>query len=133
MHPHQVNEQTEEAAAGTPHVDAGRRPVPGQETQNRRTDQDQRHSPLLFPRDSQQTGGCKHHGERLAGYHAIHFVHHIVELDELIKLPEHTAVVIYNGRFGTLDMPKYWELFDMPIRIKKASPSDYLNDEKTAI
>lgn len=57
----------------------------------------------------------------------------IIEPDELIKLPEHTAVVMYKGTFGTLDMPKYWELFDMPIRIKKASPSDYLNDEKTAI
>lgn len=58
---------------------------------------------------------------------------YIVEPDELIKLPEHTAVVIYNGTFGTLDMPKYWEFFDTPVRIKKASPSDYLNYEKTAI
>jgi len=57
----------------------------------------------------------------------------IIEPDELIKLPEHTAVVMYKGTFGTLDMPKYWELFDMPIRIKKASPTDYMNYEKTAI
>jgi type IV secretory pathway TraG/TraD family ATPase VirD4 len=58
---------------------------------------------------------------------------YIIEPDELIKLPEHTAVVTYNGTFGTLEMPKYWEFFDIPIRIKKASPSDYLNYEKTAI
>ena len=58
---------------------------------------------------------------------------YIVEPEELTQLPEHTAVVMYNGTFGTLDMPKYWELFDMPIRIKKASPTDYLNYEKTAI
>lgn len=58
---------------------------------------------------------------------------YIVEPYELIKLPEHTAVVTYNGTFGTLDMPKYWEFFDTPVRIKKASPSDYLNYEKTAI
>ena len=58
---------------------------------------------------------------------------YIIEPDELIHLPKYTAVVMYNGTFGTLDIPKYWELFDMPIRIKKASPSDYLNYEKTAI
>ena len=57
----------------------------------------------------------------------------IIEPEELIQLPEHTAVVMYKGTFGTLDMPKYWELFDMPIRIKKASPTDYMNYEKTAI
>ena len=57
----------------------------------------------------------------------------IIEPEELIQLPEHTAVVMYKGTFGTLNMPKYWELFDMPIRIKKASPSNYLNYEKTAI
>ena len=57
----------------------------------------------------------------------------IIEPDKLTKLPEHIAVVMYNGTFGTLDIPKYWELFDMPIRIKKASPSDYLNYKKTAI
>lgn len=58
---------------------------------------------------------------------------YIIESDELIKLPEHTAVVMYNGTFGTLEMPKYWEFFDTPIRIKKAGPSDYLNYKKTAI
>ncbi|WP_151820829.1 type IV secretory system conjugative DNA transfer family protein [Acinetobacter soli] len=58
---------------------------------------------------------------------------YIIEPDELIHLPKYTAVVMYNGTFGTLDIPKYWEFFDMPIRIKKASPSDYLNYEKTAI
>lgn len=58
---------------------------------------------------------------------------YIIEPDVLIKLPEHTAVVTYNGTFGTLEMPKYWEFFDTPVRIKKASPSDYLNYEKTAI
>ena len=57
---------------------------------------------------------------------------YIIESDELIKLPEHTAVVMYNGTFGTLEMPKYWEFFDTPIRIKKAGPSDYLNSKKTA-
>lgn len=68
-----------------------------------------------------------------SGYSESTRMEYIVEPDELIHLPKYTAVVMYNGRFGTLDMPKYWELFDMPIRIKKASPSDYLNDEKTAI
>lgn len=58
---------------------------------------------------------------------------YIIEPDELIHLPKYTAVVMYNGTFGTLGIPKYWEFFDMPIRIKKASPSDYLNYEKTAI
>ena len=58
---------------------------------------------------------------------------YIIEPDELIKLPEHTAVVTYNGTFGTLEMPKYWEFFDTPTRIKKASPTDYLNYEKIAI
>lgn len=58
---------------------------------------------------------------------------YIIEPDALIKFPEHTAVVTYNGTFGTLEMPKYWEFFDTPVRIKKASPSDYLNYEKTAI
>lgn len=58
---------------------------------------------------------------------------YIIEPDALIKLPEHTAVVTYNGTFGTLEMPKYWEFFDTPVRIKKASPSDYLNYKKTAI
>jgi type IV secretory pathway TraG/TraD family ATPase VirD4 len=58
---------------------------------------------------------------------------YIIEPDELIHLPKYTAVVMYNGTFGTLNIPKYWEFFDMPIRIKKASPSDYLNYEKTAI
>jgi len=57
----------------------------------------------------------------------------IIEPEELIQLPEHTAVVMYKGTFGTLNMPKYWEFFDMPIRIKKASPTDYMNYEKTAI
>ena len=58
---------------------------------------------------------------------------YIIEPDELIHLPKYTAVVMYNGTFGTLNIPKYWEFFDIPIRIKKASPSDYLNYEKTAI
>ena len=58
---------------------------------------------------------------------------YIVEPDALVKLPEHTAVVTYNGTFGTLEIPKYWEFFDTPIRIKKASPSDYLSYKKTAI
>jgi len=58
---------------------------------------------------------------------------YIIEPDELTKLPEHTAVITYNGTFGTLEMSKYWEFFDTPIRIKKAGPSDYLNYKKTAI
>lgn len=58
---------------------------------------------------------------------------YIIEPDVLIKLQEHTAVVTYNGTFGTLEMPKYWEFFDTPIRIKKAGPSDYLHYQKTAI
>ena len=58
---------------------------------------------------------------------------YVVEPEVFTKLPKHTAIVMYNGVFGTLNMPKYWEFFDTPIRIKKAGPSDYLNYKKTAI
>jgi type IV secretory pathway TraG/TraD family ATPase VirD4 len=55
---------------------------------------------------------------------------YIIEPEELIKLPAHTAVVTYNGTFGTLNMPVYWDYFDTPVRIAKASPSDWLEHQK---
>jgi len=58
---------------------------------------------------------------------------YVVEPEVFTKLPKHTAIVMYNGAFGTLDMPKYWEFFNTPTRVEKAGPSDYLNYEKTAI
>jgi len=58
---------------------------------------------------------------------------YVIEPEVFTQLPKHTAVVMYNGAFGTLEMPKYWAFFDTPIRIKKAGPSDYLYNKKTAI
>lgn len=55
---------------------------------------------------------------------------YIIEPEELIKLPAHSAVVTYNGTFGTLIMPKYWAFFEFPVRIAKASPSDWLEHQK---
>ena len=37
----------------------------------------------------------------------------IIEPAEFIKLPIGTAVVIYNGSYGTLKMPKYDEYYSM--------------------
>ena len=58
---------------------------------------------------------------------------YIIEPEELIKLPAHSAVITYNGTFGTLVMPKYWEFFDTPVRIAKASPSDWLEHKKSEV
>lgn len=55
---------------------------------------------------------------------------YIIEPEEFSQLPEHNAVIMYNGTFGTLEMPKYWEFFDIPIRITKAGPTEYLNYKK---
>ena len=65
-----------------------------------------------------------------SGYSESTKLEYIIEPDELTKLPAHTAVVTYNGTFGTLVMPKYWEFFDTPVRIAKASPSDWLEHQK---
>ena len=48
---------------------------------------------------------------------------YIIEADAFSKLPMYNAVVLYNGAFGTLEMPKYWEIFDCKRRIIKATPS----------
>lgn len=65
-----------------------------------------------------------------SGYSESTKLEYIIEPEELIKLPAHSAVVTYNGTFGTLIMPKYWEFFDTPVRIAKASPSDWLEHQK---
>lgn len=68
-----------------------------------------------------------------SGYSESTKLEYIIEPDELTKLPAHTAVVTYNGTFGTLVMPKYWEFFDTPVRIAKASPSDWLEHQKNEV
>ena len=65
-----------------------------------------------------------------SGYSESTKLEYIIEPDELTKLPAHTAVVTYNGTFGTLNMPVYWDFFDTPVRIAKASPSDWLEHQK---
>ena len=65
-----------------------------------------------------------------SGYSESTKLEYIIEPDELTKLPAHTAVVTYNGCFGTLNMPCYWDYFDTPVRIAKASPSDWLEHQK---
>ena len=65
-----------------------------------------------------------------SGYSESTKLEYIIEPDELTKLPAHTAVVTYNGTFGTLNMPVYWDYFDTPVRIAKASPSDWLEHQK---
>lgn len=49
----------------------------------------------------------------------------IIEPAEFIKLPICTAVVMYNGSYGTLEMPKYYEAYKMPIRTKLKTVSDF--------
>ena len=65
-----------------------------------------------------------------SGYSESTKLEYIIEPDELTKLQPHTAVVTYNGTFGTLNMPVYWDYFDTPVRIAKASPSDWLEHQK---
>ena len=74
-------------------------------------------------------GGSRTHNNS-SGYSQSTKLEYIIEPEELIKLPAHSAVVTYNGTFGTLVMPKYWEFFDTPVRIAKASPSDWLEHKK---
>ena len=68
-----------------------------------------------------------------SGYSESTKLEYIIEPDELTKLPAHTAVVTYNGCFGTLNMPCYWDYFDTPVRIAKASPSDWLEHQKNEV
>lgn len=77
-------------------------------------------------------GGSRTHSNS-SGYSESTKLEYIIEPEELIKLPAHSAVVTYNGTFGTLIMPKYWEFFDTPVRIAKASPSDWLEHKKSEV
>lgn len=49
----------------------------------------------------------------------------IIEPAEFIRLPICTSVVMYNGSYGTLEMPKYYEDYKMPIRTKLKTVSDF--------
>ena len=49
----------------------------------------------------------------------------IIEPAEFIKLPICTAVVMYNGSYGTLEMPKYYECYDMPKRTHLKTIRDF--------
>ena len=77
-------------------------------------------------------GGSRTHSNS-SGYSESTKLEYIIEPEELIKLPAHSAVVTYNGTFGTLIMPKYWEFFDTPVRIAKASPTDWLEHQKNEV
>ncbi|MEG1313418.1 MAG: TraM recognition domain-containing protein, partial [Bacilli bacterium] len=58
---------------------------------------------------------------------------YIIEPAQFKEFSDMTCLISYKGSFGTLKMEKYWELFDIPIRIERAGPSEYLNYKKTAI
>ena len=49
----------------------------------------------------------------------------IIEPAEFTKLPICTAVVMYNGSYGTLEMPKYYECYNMPKRTHLKTVSDF--------
>lgn len=49
----------------------------------------------------------------------------IIEPAEFIKLPICTAVVMYNGSYGTLEMPKYYECYNMPKRTNLKTVQDF--------
>lgn len=49
----------------------------------------------------------------------------IIEPAEFIKLPICTAVVMYNGSYGTLEMPKYYECYNMPKRTNLKTIQDF--------
>ena len=49
----------------------------------------------------------------------------IIEPAEFIKLPMFTAVVMYNGSYGTLEMPKYHECYNMPKRTNLKTVQDF--------
>ena len=57
---------------------------------------------------------------------------YIIEPEKFIQLPVYTAVVSYNGTFGTLAMPKYWEVFNMPKRTKLKTVSDFNKSKQIA-
>lgn len=42
---------------------------------------------------------------------------YILEPEFCIKQPMYHAVIAYSGTFGALEMPKYWQCFEMPVRI----------------
>ena len=49
----------------------------------------------------------------------------IIEPAEFIKLPICRAVVMYNGSYGTLEMPKYYECYNMPKRTTLKTIQDF--------
>lgn len=49
----------------------------------------------------------------------------IIEPAEFIKLPIGTAVVMYNGSYGTLEMPKYYECYNIPKRTTLKTIQDF--------
>ena len=51
-----------------------------------------------------------------SGYTASTNLESIIGPEDFIRMPAHAAVVMYNGGYGTLTMPKYWEYFEMPMR-----------------
>lgn len=81
---------------------------------------------------SSKNGGSRTQSKS-SGYSESTKLEYIIEQDELIKLDKHHAVIIYNGKFAILEMKKYWELFNCPVRIKKASPSDWLEHKKNTL
>ena len=80
-------------------------------------------------------GGSRTHNNS-SGYSESTKLEYIIEPEELIKLPAHSAVVTYNGTFGTLIMPKYWEFFKCPTRVTTAGVTQwmqYQNDGVTGV
>lgn len=57
---------------------------------------------------------------------------YIIEPEKFTSLEPHTAVITYNGTFGTLVMPKYWSNFDMPNKPKYGTVSEF-NESKLSI
>lgn len=70
-----------------------------------------------------------HASSSTSGMNVSSKMEYIVEPEKFIQLPVYTAIVSYNGTFGTLNMPKYWEYFDMPHRTKLQTVSDFQNKE----
>lgn len=58
----------------------------------------------------------------------------IIEPESFISMPAHVAVVMYNGGYGTLQMPKYWEFFEMSAEANSCikRPSDLDVEQKIA-
>ncbi|MFW1893625.1 type IV secretory system conjugative DNA transfer family protein [Acinetobacter geminorum] len=78
------------------------------------------------------TGGTRSHNVS-SGYSESTKLEYIVEPDELIKLPAHSAVIAYNGTFGTLIMPKYWEFFNCPVRVTTAGVAQWLQYKEDGV